>query len=156
MLTKGVKPEDILEDADMIDLIASLKYIRVNYVHFDSPEKCMYEALSLAPSNPSVLSEIQVQTLVLRWGLANRTAEKQRPGPLELTLLFKALYLSLLFRCHSSHSWWKEHWLSFLVKRIVILSLTQLFPPGDSTLQAPVSKENCHPRLAVQCHSWLQ
>lgn len=30
----------------MVELIASLKYIRVNYVHFDSPEQCMYEALS--------------------------------------------------------------------------------------------------------------
>lgn len=28
-----------------MNLLASLKYVRVNYVHFDAPEHCVYEAL---------------------------------------------------------------------------------------------------------------
>lgn len=28
-----------------MNLVASLKYVRVNYVHFDAPEHCVYEAL---------------------------------------------------------------------------------------------------------------
>lgn len=45
---QGVKPADIAKDEDMVALIASLKYIRVNYQHFTSPEHYMYEALSHA------------------------------------------------------------------------------------------------------------
>lgn len=44
---EGVAPQDIENDEEMLDLIASLKFIRVNYVHFSSPELAMYEALSL-------------------------------------------------------------------------------------------------------------
>jgi hypothetical protein len=42
-----VTPSQIAGDDEMVDLIASLKYVRVNYVHFTSPEMCLYEALSL-------------------------------------------------------------------------------------------------------------
>jgi len=44
--SKGVTPDDIKADQDMIDLIASLKYLRANYVHFASSEQYLYEALS--------------------------------------------------------------------------------------------------------------
>ena len=44
---EGVAPHEIAGDEEMVDLIASLKFLRANYVHFDSPELCMYEALSL-------------------------------------------------------------------------------------------------------------
>ena len=43
---KEVTHDEIIADKDMIELIASLKYIRVNYNHFTTPEQCMYEALS--------------------------------------------------------------------------------------------------------------
>ena len=43
---KEVTHEEIIADKDMIELIASLKHIRVNYNHYTSPEQCMYEALS--------------------------------------------------------------------------------------------------------------
>jgi hypothetical protein len=42
-----VTPSQIAGDDEMVDLIASLKYVRVNYVHFTSPEMCLHEALSL-------------------------------------------------------------------------------------------------------------
>ena len=38
--------DEIIADTEMVELIASLKYIRVNYNHLSSPEQCMYEALS--------------------------------------------------------------------------------------------------------------
>ena len=35
----------MIYDEGVMNLLASLKYIRVNYTHFDSPEHCVYEAL---------------------------------------------------------------------------------------------------------------
>ena len=49
--SEGVTPSQIADDDDMVDLIASLKYVRVNYIHFSSPEMCLYEALSLVLKN---------------------------------------------------------------------------------------------------------
>ena len=51
---KEILPEDVSSDEEMLDLIASLKYIRVNYKHFSSPELSMYEALSQVLSLPKV------------------------------------------------------------------------------------------------------
>ena len=42
---KEVRFEDFVSDPEMLDLLASLKYIRVNYNHM-SAEKALYEALS--------------------------------------------------------------------------------------------------------------
>ncbi|CAJ1433619.1 unnamed protein product [Effrenium voratum] len=53
----------------MCKVVASLKYIRCNFTQQKSEECFFYEALSLA----------------------NRTAEKQKPGPLDVTLLFKEI-----------------------------------------------------------------
>lgn len=43
---EGATHAEIIADSEMVELIASLKYLRANYVHFESPEQCMYEALS--------------------------------------------------------------------------------------------------------------
>ena len=47
---KDVKYEDLVSDPEMLDLLASLKYIRVNYNHM-SAEKALYEALSSSLSS---------------------------------------------------------------------------------------------------------
>ena len=44
-LSQEISPQDVAGDEGMLNLLASLKYLRVNYVHFDSPELCVYEAL---------------------------------------------------------------------------------------------------------------
>lgn len=41
-----ILPQDIIADEGMLDLVASLRHIRVNYVHFSSEEQYMYETLS--------------------------------------------------------------------------------------------------------------
>ena len=46
MCPEEILPQDITGDDAMLDLVASLRYIRVNYVHFSSEEQCMYETLS--------------------------------------------------------------------------------------------------------------
>ena len=45
-----MKYEDLVSDSEMLDLLASLKYIRVNYNHM-SAEKALYEALSSSLSS---------------------------------------------------------------------------------------------------------
>ena len=54
---EGVTHEEILADAEMIDLLASLKYLRANYVHMPA-EQALYEALS------STLGETRIMTVV--------------------------------------------------------------------------------------------
>ena len=44
--SEEVGPHDIPADDGVLDLIASLKYIRVNFNRFEQPEHCIYEALS--------------------------------------------------------------------------------------------------------------
>lgn len=46
MCPEEILPDDIAGDDAMLDLVTSLRYIRVNYVHFSSEEQCMYETLS--------------------------------------------------------------------------------------------------------------
>ena len=43
--TEGILPDDVQHDPDMCDLLASLKYLRANYIHM-SPEQSLYESLS--------------------------------------------------------------------------------------------------------------
>lgn len=82
----------------MCELLATLKFLRSNYVHFKLPEQCVYEALSteLRPLVGKKLSNrptLEKKLFFVFWqGLANRTAEKAKPGPLELTLFFKDTY----------------------------------------------------------------
>ncbi|CAK9110935.1 unnamed protein product [Durusdinium trenchii] len=42
----GVGPADISHDEEMLNLVASLKYLRANYTQFATQEQCIYEALS--------------------------------------------------------------------------------------------------------------
>lgn len=46
MCPEEILPQDIIADEGMLDLVASLRHIRVNYVHFSSEEQYMYETLS--------------------------------------------------------------------------------------------------------------
>ena len=44
--SQEISTEAVAKDEEAVQLVASLKYVRVNYVHFRAPELCVYESLS--------------------------------------------------------------------------------------------------------------
>ena len=62
-MPQEILPQHVQEDDDLLDLLATLKYIRVNYTHFSSPEMCMYETLSALSLQPIAADSIVVKCL---------------------------------------------------------------------------------------------
>ena len=94
---QGMTQDDIEADEDFCKLLASLKYLRVNYQPF-SAQEALYETLSQPLRNflnriifiyATINPTINPTRPPVAPGVGYSSSEKQRPGPLDLCLLFR-------------------------------------------------------------------
>ncbi|CAK9006800.1 Uncharacterized protein SCF082_LOCUS9181 [Durusdinium trenchii] len=120
----AVEPHEVEEDPQFCAVVASFKYLRANFSHQSSEECFFYEALSLA----------------------NRTAEKQKPGLLDA---------ELKMHCKSASSEFDYKKLSFILEARGVLQEQQIERAQSAGIEAEADADSSG-ALSAKLEPWLQ